>query len=111
MKFVLTALAAGILPLGAQELKHLTVPTSTNAQPISVAAVEIVRELPYNSIIHLKGSVEIRTPVCIHTGPDNQLRCDGSVVLRADEADIREDTGRINASGHVTVTREPYPVK
>jgi hypothetical protein len=73
--------------------------------------MEIVRDLPYNSVIHLKGSVEIKTPVCIKAGPDNQLRCDGSVVLRADEADIREDTGSINASGHVTVTREPYPVK
>ena len=111
MKLCLAALAVCALPLAAQELKHLTVPTTTNAQGISAAAIEVVRDLPYNSIIHLKGSVEIKTPVCVRVGPDNALHCDGSIVLHADEADLNEDSGQIDARGNVTVTRVTYPTK
>ena len=68
--------------------------------------MEIEIGLPYPSVIHLKGSVEIRTPVCVVTGPGNAWTCNGSVVLRADEADLHEDTGQIEASGNVKVTRE-----
>jgi lipopolysaccharide assembly outer membrane protein LptD (OstA) len=112
MKLSLAALAVCTLALTAQDnpagqLKHLSVPTATSVRPVSVAAMEIERPLPYSSIIHLKGGVEIRTPVCLRSGPGNaQWSCDGSVVLRADEADFHEDTGEIEAMGNVKVTRE-----
>jgi lipopolysaccharide assembly outer membrane protein LptD (OstA) len=111
MKLSLAVVAACTLALIAQDnpagqLKHLIVPTTTSALPVSVAAMEIESELPHPSIIHLKGSVEIKTPVCLHAGRGNALVCNGSVVLRADEADFHEDTGQIEASGNVKVTRE-----
>ncbi|MGO9256996.1 MAG: hypothetical protein ACLQU1_11930 [Bryobacteraceae bacterium] len=111
MKLSLAALAVCTLALTAQDnpagqLKHLSVPTATSLRPVSVAAMEIEIGLPYPSVIHLKGSVEIRTPVCVVTGPGNAWTCNGSVVLRADEADLHEDTGQIEASGNVKVTRE-----
>lgn len=76
-------------------------------QPISIAARQIERELPYNGIVHLKGSVEIKTPVCLATGPGNAHTCAGYVVLRADQADFHEESGQIEADGNVKLTREP----
>jgi lipopolysaccharide assembly outer membrane protein LptD (OstA) len=111
MKLALAALALAALPLAAQEMKHLAVPTETSVRSVDVSAREVTRDLPHNSIIHLKGDVEIRTPVCTRNGTNNEMRCDGSVVLRADEADFHEDSGQIDARGNVTVTREPYPQK
>ena len=49
-------------------------------------------ETPYPSVVHLKGTVEIRT---------------NGFILRADEADYHEDTGEVEARGTVKVT--PYP--
>lgn len=111
MKFSLAALAVCAFALFAQEqpsnqLKHLSVPAGTSLRPLSVSARDITRELPYPSVIHLKGSVEIRTPVCTGTAEPGKWTCDGSVVLRADEADLHEDTGEIEARGNVKVTRE-----
>ena len=111
MKLSLAALAVCALTLIAQDnpagqVKHLIVPTMTSVQPVSVAAMEIESELPHPSVMHLKGSVEIKTPVCLHAGRRNELVCDGSVVLRADEANFHEDTGQIEAKGNVKVTRE-----
>lgn len=112
-KLFVAALVVCALALTAQEkptarLKHLSVPTVTSVRPLSVSAGEIERGLPYPSLIHLKGNVEIRTPVCIVNGPGDARSwvCDGSVVLRADEAVLHEDSGRIEASGNVRVTRE-----
>lgn len=112
-KLFITALSVCALALTAQQnpasrLKHLSVPTSTSVRPLSVSAIEIEKGLPYPSLIHLKGSVEIRTPVCTITRPEDARSrvCDGSVVLRADEAVLHEDTGQIEASGNVKVTRE-----
>ena len=105
MKFALAALAIGTL--AAQELKHLTVPTNTSLRALGVTAREVVRNLPHDAIIHLKGAVEIRTPVCTRAEPNNAMNCEGAVVLRADEADLNEETGQIDARGNVTVTREP----
>jgi hypothetical protein len=73
MKWSLTAFAVCTLTLTAQDqpagqLKHLSVPTRTNVNPISVAALAIEREGEYPAIIHLKGSVEIKTPVCLKAG-------------------------------------------
>jgi hypothetical protein len=106
MRFAIIWLAIGALPLAGQEAKHLTVPTGTSVRPLEVTATEVARDLPYDSIIHLSGKVEIRTPVCLKAGANNAQYCAGYVVLRADEADLHEDTGQIDARGHVTVTRE-----
>lgn len=46
----------------AREIKHLWVPTSTSVRPSSVSAAEVEREGNYPAVIHLKGSVEIKTP-------------------------------------------------
>src|SRR5690348_387766 len=86
--------------------KHLSIPTGTNLRPISVSALNIEHELQYPSIIHLSGSVEIRTPVCVVVGSGKGQRCDGYIVLHASKAEFYEDSGRIEASGSVTVTRE-----
>ena len=111
MKRSLAALAVCTLTLIAQDypagqLKRLSVPTTTSMRPISVAALDIEREGLYPAIIHLKRSVEIKTPVCLKAGPSQALYCSGYVVLRADEADVHEDSGQIEARGSVTVTRE-----
>src|SRR5437764_8373051 len=98
------ALAAQDYPAG--ELKRLSVPTKTNVQPLSAAALNIEREGEYPAIVHLKGSVEIKTPVCLVTGSGNVETCAGYVVLRADEADLHEDSGQIDARGNVKLTRE-----
>jgi lipopolysaccharide assembly outer membrane protein LptD (OstA) len=95
-------LLAFLLP--AQELKHLSVPTTTSIRPLDVAALDVQRE---SQVWHLKGAVEIKTPVCLVVDPSNAQMCSGYVVLRADEAELHEDTGRIDARGKVTVTREP----
>jgi lipopolysaccharide assembly outer membrane protein LptD (OstA) len=90
----------------ARGIKHLWVPTSTSVRPSSVSAAEVEREGDYPAVIHLKGSVEIKTPVCVASGPQDSQICDGYVVLHADAADFHEDSGQIEARGNVTVTRE-----
>lgn len=59
-----------------------------------VSALSIERGVRYPSVIHLKGDVEIRR---------------SGMILRADEADYDEDTGEVEARGHVRV--KPYPVE
>lgn len=111
MKRSLAALAVCTLSLAAQDyptgqLKRLSVPTSTSVTPIAVAALDIEREGLYPAIIHLKGSVEIKTPVCLKGGQSQALYCAGYIVLHADEADFHEGSGQIDARGNVTVTRQ-----
>lgn len=89
----------------AREIKHLWVPTSTSVRPSSVSAAEVEREGDYPAVIHLKGRVEIKTPVCVGGPQDSQI-CDGYVVLHADAAAFHEDSGQIEARGNVTVIRE-----
>lgn len=111
MKPSLAVLAICALALAAQEypagqLKHLPIPAANGVQPVSVAALEIERGAEYPTIVHLRGSVEIRMPVCVRTGPGNGQACNGYVILHADEADYHEDSGKIDARGNVTVIRE-----
>jgi hypothetical protein len=111
MKRLLAAIAVCTLSLAAQDypagqIKRLSVPTTTNPSPLSVAALEIEREGEYPAILHLKGRVEIKTPVCVNTGPGNAMHCAGYIVLHADAADFHEDSGQTEARGNVTVTRE-----
>ena len=105
-------MAAGCaVMLGAQdypagERKHLSVPIASSAKPLAVAAAEIERDGSYPSVIHLKGDVEIRMPVCVATGPGGTVQhCAGEIVFRADEADLHEDTGQIDGKGELRVTR------
>jgi hypothetical protein len=114
MKLWFAVCAAAVFTLLAQNrpvrpvpLKHLAVATPTSLQPVWVTAREIVRELPYNYVDHLSGDVEIKMPVCIVTGPGTTHSCSGYMVLRADRADFHEDSGQIEPSGNVRVTREP----
>jgi hypothetical protein len=88
------------------QLKHISVPVASSAQPLSVAAMEIDRELQYPSVIHLKGAVEIKMPICVVTRPETVQNCAGEIVFRADEADLHEDTGQIEAKGGARITRK-----
>lgn len=88
---------------GEGELKHLT--ASINAlRPSSLTALSIERGTNYPSLIRLKGSVEIKTPVCLPVGNDGAPVCDGEMIVRADEAEFHEDTGEIQAHGNVQIT-------
>jgi len=73
---------------------------------LAVAAIQIEREgVHYPSVVHLKGAVEIRMPVCVVTGPGTVQHCAGEIVFHADEADLHEDTGQIEAKGAARITR------
>jgi lipopolysaccharide assembly outer membrane protein LptD (OstA) len=113
MRLFIAVWAVCILTAAAQEkpadqLKHLSVPTVTSVRPVTIAAMEIDKQPTYPSVMYLTGNVEIRTPVCLLLKPDDARTyvCDGSVVLRADKATFHEDTGQVEASGNVRVTRE-----
>ena len=111
MKRLLCGLTLCLLTLTAQDypagqMKRLSVPTKTSVNPISVAALAIEREGDYPAIIHLKGNVEIKTPVCVKPGQGSLLHCDGYIVLHADQADFHEGSGQVDARGNVTVMRE-----
>jgi len=88
----------------AGQMKHLSVATLRGNRPISVQALSIERGMHYGEIIHLKGQVEIKMPFCVATGKGGELVCAGDMVVRADEADLHEDTGEIEARGNVRVT-------
>ena len=65
MKWSLAAFGVCTLALTAQDqpagqLKHLSIPTRTNGNPISVAALAIEREGEYPAIIHLRGASKSR---------------------------------------------------
>lgn len=98
------ALSAAVT-LSAQEPKHLVVPASPD-RPMTVKADEIERGASFPSFIHLKGNVEIRTRVCVRTGAANALTCNGYTVLRADEAEVHEESGEVEARGNVRLTHE-----
>ena len=87
------------------EVKHLAVAplSGTSSGKVSVSARSIERGAEYPSVIRLKGNVEIRTPQCFVKGPGTETVCYGDTVVRADEAEYREDTGAIEARGNVTV--------
>jgi hypothetical protein len=68
--------------------------------------LEIERGAEYPTVVHLKGSVEIRMRTCVMTGPGNMQVCAGYIVMHAGEADFHEDSSQIEARGNVTFTRE-----
>ena len=104
---LLFALTVNAQDYPAGQLKHLSVPIAGSVQPLAVAAIEISREgVQYPSVIHLKGNVEIKMPVCVTIGPGSAQSCAREIVFRADEADLHEESGQIDAKGSVSVTRE-----
>ena len=69
------------------------------------SAFEIERGERYPSVIQLKGKVEIRTPICLAADAKGGATvCDGYMVVRADEASLDENTGKIEAHGAVIVS-------
>jgi lipopolysaccharide assembly outer membrane protein LptD (OstA) len=88
------------------------VATGTDRAAISFAADRIVKEdgaTRYDSLIHLKGNVEIRT-CCVQLPARNQIipgdpsPPQAYIILSADEADYDGETGKIEARGVVRVT-------
>jgi hypothetical protein len=74
---------------------------------VELAASEVQRDLSNKaseSIIQLKGDVEIKMITCASTGRDERKVCGGAMVLRADAVEFNEKTGEIAASGHVRIT-------
>jgi lipopolysaccharide assembly outer membrane protein LptD (OstA) len=110
MRLLVAGLALSTLTATAQgppaDVKNLVVPTMDGVPPIWVSALQIDRGSPYPDVVHLKGTVEIRQRVCVRTGPGNALPCDGYMVVRADEADVHEETGAVDARGNVRLTHE-----
>jgi hypothetical protein len=106
MKLAIAALlcTVAVRAQPAGEVKHISLPIAGSAQPLAAAAIEIVRAVQYPSVIHLKGAVEIRMPVCVVTGPGNAQRCAGEIVFQCDEANLHEDTGQIEAKGAAKIT-------
>jgi hypothetical protein len=102
---LICAAAVGAQDHPAGQLKHLSVPIAGSAQPLTITAMDIERGVQYPSVIHLQGAVEIRMPVCVVTGPGNVQHCAGEIVFHADQADLNEGTGQIEARGGATITR------
>jgi len=92
--FVTAALLCAAVAVGSpqanREQKHLMIAAPAGSN-VGLAADEMERREPNRSIIHLKGSVEIRTK---------------EMILRSDEATYNELTGEIQASGTVRVKLE-----
>jgi len=86
-----------------QEQKHLIAVPLNGGRAASLTALNIERGGQYPSAIHLKGAVEIKMPVCLPIGRHGRMTCDGSMILRSDEATYHEDSGEIEARGAVTV--------
>lgn len=85
-------------------LKHMVTAPLNGNRAVALAALSIERGVEYPSIVELKGNAEIKTPVCLPVGKQSKLVCDGEMIVRADEVRFHEDTGEIEANGHVIVT-------
>jgi len=74
---------------------------------VELAASEVQRDLSSKaseSILQLKGNVELKMITCTPTGRGERKACEGAMVLRADAVEFNEKTGEIAASGHVHIT-------
>lgn len=90
--------------VASPELKHILAAPMNGSRSVSLSAQNIERGTTYPSVIHLRGNVEIKVPVCLPVGKDSALVCDGEMVVTADQAEFHEETGAINAHGNVNVT-------
>ena len=83
---------------------------SLNRAAIGFAADGIVREdgpTRYNSLIHLRGNVEIRT-CCTQPPGRSQTGPRAYMIIRADEADYDGEKGQIEARGTVRVSFQDH---
>ena len=74
---------------------------------VELAASEVQRDLSSKaseSIMQLKGNVEVKMITCTPTGRREGVVCESAMVLRADAVEFNEKTGEIAASGHVHIT-------
>jgi hypothetical protein len=88
----------------APGLKHVMTAPRNAGRPSTLSALRIERGVEYPSIVRLRDNVEIRTPFCLPAAQDGVVACAGEMIVRADEAEFYEDTGRIDARGNVVVT-------
>lgn len=76
---------------------------------VELTASSVERDLSSKeseSILQLKGNVEVRMITCVRTRRANAMVCEGSIVLHADLVDYNEKTGEISPRGDVHIT--PY---
>ena len=99
---IVWALAALAQQTSDTELKHITASPASGERTVTLSAREIERGPHYPSVIRLREKVEIKTPICMTVDSEGEV-CDGYMILRADEATYHEDTGKIEASGNVSV--------
>ena len=101
-------LAVFVLPRAAAQndaaLKHVTATPLSAHFPARLAALHVDRDPAYPGMVHLRGNVEIKSPICLPMGRKGTVVCDGEMILSADEADFDEKTGEIAARGNVHVT-------
>src|SRR5580658_9377198 len=84
-------------------------PLHWNLDRVHVTALSIQRDAsasnnPHLPAVYFKGNVEIRREFCVPAG--GKTVCNEGMVLRADEAEYRPDTGEITPTGNVRVTFE-----
>lgn len=106
MKFFLALAVFLTAAVGQQALeqKHVMLTVVNSPRPVWASALQVERGVAYPAVVKLTGSVEVRTPVCLPTGKQGAMVCDGYMIVRADEAVFHEDTGQIDPHGSVTVT-------
>jgi hypothetical protein len=106
MKFLISVFAFltwAIAQDSAPEMKHLMIPVLNGKATVKVSALNIDRGAEYPTIVKLTGQVEIKSPVCLPVGKKGGFVCDGYMVLHADEAQLDEASGHIEAHGNVSV--------
>jgi hypothetical protein len=101
---LIVAIAAISLPsaIGQDQLHQ-------NISGVSLTAASMQRDMSpatFTPTIQLKGNVEIRKPLCARVGRKRSLVCEAEMVLHADEAEYRADTGEIIPNGNVRVSFE-----
>jgi hypothetical protein len=94
------AVTLGTCALNAQQLHQMVGQVSLSAFSMQ----RDVSQATYTPVIQLKGNVEIIKPLCLPAGERSALVCEEAMVLQADEADYREDTGEITPRGNVHVS-------
>jgi len=115
MKVLVCVLTICLAPVVAQDNRaHYS--TRTASFNLGGPGGRILREgppaapaSPYAALIHLKGNVEIRT-CCVELPPgtkgSKKIVTRQYMIMHADAADFREDTGEIEAHGNVRVRFE-----
>ena len=98
LRVAVCALAVCFVAAAADQ-KHLRISTSDHVVVDMAANSMETDSSPSTTIVHLKGSVEIRMRWA-YGSPER-------MVMHADAADFHEDTGQVEARGNVTMT----PVK